>query len=654
MKRVWGIPGRGGRWSREESRVMAACVHDDSTLFVQDVLYPHARDAGQTLHLHATIPTQPFISRGTLDVALAAGIRRRVPAGQPARAPRSTPQQLETETSNINIQGAVVRITDAAGNQLNTFTTPRRPARSTPPRAPCRGTRRFAVTTITRHGRQRSRRHGRATRERRHDPLVSYAKFFGQTLGRHVRRVQRVRVPRGRLPRLPRLVLAPGRRARLLPLPNCALGVRRPRSSATSRRPASSGRTSRSTAPSAWNPACPRGRARHDDSGRARPGVALTSRALARMRRACTFWRLAALLLGCRGGERRPARPAWGSRPAASSRTSSARRPAAARSTSGRGRTCCCCATAPRHGGRALRRTWRRRASTNLDVGRRRSSGCSRVASDLPLVVSRRGLRARRQTAARGPRGWRGRCSSARGATTSTPGTAWRSGLFAQTRWVPEPPATMDVVVGPAARRRAPRHPVDLRLRGPDALSRTRESSTRNRPSSTRTVRALDEERPVLEQDPPRPRRGTARPRAGPPRPRRGTARRRAGPSPTSTGNRPSSSRTLPTSTRNRPSSSRTLAVLDGEPPVLEQDLRVLDEESGVLEQDLRVLDEEPAVLEQDLRVLDEESPVLEQDLRVLDEEPGVHARDPVIRCKLPTWIAAPSSCASPGRATAS
>ena len=36
--------------------------------------------------------------------------------------PQGDPIQARTETSRIEIQGAVVRITDAAGNQLNTYT----------------------------------------------------------------------------------------------------------------------------------------------------------------------------------------------------------------------------------------------------------------------------------------------------------------------------------------------------------------------------------------------------------------------------------------------------------------------------------------------------------------------------------------------------
>lgn len=118
MKPAWGhLLAAGGLVGAVAA---SACVHDDSTLFIRNVLAQQLVTNGQQC-LYTTDPTQTFISSGTLDLdfldtynAVYLVGNQTVPVGNP-----STPN---TETSRITIQGGIVRITDSSGNQLKTYT----------------------------------------------------------------------------------------------------------------------------------------------------------------------------------------------------------------------------------------------------------------------------------------------------------------------------------------------------------------------------------------------------------------------------------------------------------------------------------------------------------------------------------------------------
>jgi hypothetical protein len=120
MKRVWGHLLVGVSLLAGGAAAASACVHNDSTLFIQDVLEPPIVTAGQTCTFTSD-PSQPSLPSGALDFALAtAYVAEFLLANQ--MVPESNSQQLQTETSTIHIEGAVVKITDAAGNQLKSYT----------------------------------------------------------------------------------------------------------------------------------------------------------------------------------------------------------------------------------------------------------------------------------------------------------------------------------------------------------------------------------------------------------------------------------------------------------------------------------------------------------------------------------------------------
>jgi hypothetical protein len=174
MKRVWGN-GLTGLMLLAGVAVAStagpACVHDDSTIFVSDVLAPQYVTAGMACVFTAD-PTQPILSAGVLDASLSPEYSAVFLVGNQI-VPRGDPTQPQTETSFVTIEGAVVRIVDSSGNQLTTYT---RPAAATVP--PSSGTTpgyaSLAVTIID-----------AATSATVPDGsrVVSYIRFFGHTLG---------------------------------------------------------------------------------------------------------------------------------------------------------------------------------------------------------------------------------------------------------------------------------------------------------------------------------------------------------------------------------------------------------------------------------------------------------------------------------------
>jgi hypothetical protein len=177
MKLVWSHVVAGVSLLAGAGITTAACVHDDSTLFVKDVLLPPLVTQGQAC-VFSNDPTQTSMPSGVLDVDLRNSYFAWYLVGNQMVAEANS-QQLQTETSIITIQGAVVRITDASGVQLNTFTrlasaTVNPASGTTPGYAPV-GVEILDSTTVS--GLQGSVAGGGTAR------VVTYTKFFGTTLG---------------------------------------------------------------------------------------------------------------------------------------------------------------------------------------------------------------------------------------------------------------------------------------------------------------------------------------------------------------------------------------------------------------------------------------------------------------------------------------
>jgi hypothetical protein len=120
MKRLWGHVLAGLSLLAGAGAVFSSCVHDDSTIFIRDALASKFAAAGQLCQYNSD-PTQPFISSGVLDISLQSQYQGGFIVGN-QMVPEVNSTQLQTETSVITIQGAVVRITNTKGEELFTFT----------------------------------------------------------------------------------------------------------------------------------------------------------------------------------------------------------------------------------------------------------------------------------------------------------------------------------------------------------------------------------------------------------------------------------------------------------------------------------------------------------------------------------------------------
>ncbi len=116
MKRVWGHVLAGVLLLGGGSAAVFACVHNDSSIFIQDVLAPQEVSNGQAC-VYTSATTQDVLSSGVLDLVFKDTYDPTYLVGNQLVAEANS-SQLMTETSTVTIQGAVVRLTDAQGNQL--------------------------------------------------------------------------------------------------------------------------------------------------------------------------------------------------------------------------------------------------------------------------------------------------------------------------------------------------------------------------------------------------------------------------------------------------------------------------------------------------------------------------------------------------------
>ncbi len=179
MKRVWRHVLTGVSALAVGGGAIAACAHDDSTLFIRNVLAPQLVSPGQVC-TYTNDPTQPAISTGKLDVAFSHHYDAQFLVGSQI-VPRGNPSKPATETSYLSIQGAVVRITDAQGNELKSFTRLTSatidPASGGAPSYAVLGTTILDQATVESPAVLGAVVTGEVKR------LVSYVHFFGQTFG---------------------------------------------------------------------------------------------------------------------------------------------------------------------------------------------------------------------------------------------------------------------------------------------------------------------------------------------------------------------------------------------------------------------------------------------------------------------------------------
>jgi hypothetical protein len=101
--------------------LVSSCVHDDSTVFIRDVLAPATVSAGQACTYTAD-PTQPTITAGVLDVALSSAYQAVFLVGN-QMVPLGDPTKPVTETARVRVEGGIVRITDVNNKTLFSYTS---------------------------------------------------------------------------------------------------------------------------------------------------------------------------------------------------------------------------------------------------------------------------------------------------------------------------------------------------------------------------------------------------------------------------------------------------------------------------------------------------------------------------------------------------
>jgi hypothetical protein len=98
---------------------LAACTHDDSTLFIRNALYPQTVMAGMGC-IYTADPTQTYLFHGKLDIDFQSAYNAVLLVGNQMVA-QGDPTKPATETSRIVLKGAIVEIKDTAGNTLAKF-----------------------------------------------------------------------------------------------------------------------------------------------------------------------------------------------------------------------------------------------------------------------------------------------------------------------------------------------------------------------------------------------------------------------------------------------------------------------------------------------------------------------------------------------------
>jgi hypothetical protein len=116
---------RGAVWTTMGALAGAAglsgCVHDDSTIFIQQVMAPPLVSPGEQCTFKAD-PTEDSITSGALDISLTGGYVAEYLVGNQLVS-QANSNQLQTETSDVNLEGAEVRVTEGNGDQIQAFTT---------------------------------------------------------------------------------------------------------------------------------------------------------------------------------------------------------------------------------------------------------------------------------------------------------------------------------------------------------------------------------------------------------------------------------------------------------------------------------------------------------------------------------------------------
>lgn len=101
--------------------LIAACAHDDSTVFIRGVQAPPSTLTGGVC-LFTPDPGGAFLSTGVFDVAFTGSYEAETLVGSQLIS-QANHDLVRTESANVTLQGAIVRLTDASGTEIKSFTS---------------------------------------------------------------------------------------------------------------------------------------------------------------------------------------------------------------------------------------------------------------------------------------------------------------------------------------------------------------------------------------------------------------------------------------------------------------------------------------------------------------------------------------------------
>lgn len=121
MKRFWGHVSAA--FAAAGVILVTACAHNDESIFVRQVMAPPIVQfgVGAAQCLYTPDPTQPFLTSGVLDASLLQTYSVEVLVGNQL-VPQGSAAQDRAESNRVELQGFIVRVTDANGNELRSFT----------------------------------------------------------------------------------------------------------------------------------------------------------------------------------------------------------------------------------------------------------------------------------------------------------------------------------------------------------------------------------------------------------------------------------------------------------------------------------------------------------------------------------------------------
>jgi hypothetical protein len=121
MTRFWGHLATGSASIGLVVALSSACAHDDATIFVRQISAPPQSQTGGQCTYTCDF-SQGAIPQGTLDIGLLSTYTGEVMVGNQLVA-KQVSIQNRAETSRVELNGAVVRVTDAGGRELSSFTS---------------------------------------------------------------------------------------------------------------------------------------------------------------------------------------------------------------------------------------------------------------------------------------------------------------------------------------------------------------------------------------------------------------------------------------------------------------------------------------------------------------------------------------------------